>query len=150
MTVVHDTTAFLLHPRFWPVEVPWGGILNPSRCPVTVKMWWTDQDPHAVTFEFRNGRAWVPWRFDRDLVIFALIGPVTHRELMGSVGDGDVRMELWDDVLIVTLDSPAGHAAFLFDSDSVADFLWDTNRIVRVGMEPTPDWDAELDRGWLS
>lgn len=149
MIVTRNTTAFLLPPKFWPVKVPWGGILNPSRCPVPVKMWWTDRDPYAVTFEFHNGRALVPWRFDRDLIVFALIGPVTHRELMGPVGEGDVRIELWDNALIVTLDSPAGHAVFLFNPDPVADFLWDTNRVVRVGSEPSPDWDAELDRRWL-
>lgn len=146
MIVDLDVTAGLLPDGFWPIEVPWGGILYHEGRPVRVKMWWTDRDPYAVTFEFYNGRMWVPWRFDRDLLVFALIGPVTHRELMGQVGEGDVRMELWDSALIVTLDSPSGHAKFLFDPDLVADFLWATNLSVKIGTEPTVDWDAGLDR----
>lgn len=135
--VERDTTANMLHPKFWPVEVPWGGILNPSGCPVPVTMWWNQADPYAVTFEFRTARSkWVSWQFDRGLLALALIGPV---------GDGDVQMDLWAGALILTLDSPAGHAEFLFDPNPVADFLRDTYQVVQLGTEQLGvDWDAEF------
>ena len=144
--VTGDTTAHLLPPGFWPVEVPWGGILLTDECPVQVHMWWSVQDPYAVTFEFRTGRRqWVPWRIDRGLLAFALIGPVTHRELLGPVGDGDVQMDAWDNALILTLDSPSGHAVFWFNPHDVASFLRATWQVVQLGAERLPgDWDTAL------
>lgn len=143
--VTADTTAHLLPNRFWPVEVPWGGILHPGGCPVRVQMWWSVQDPYAVNVEFHNGREWIPWRVDRGLLAVALVGPVTHRELLGPVGEGDIQIDLWDQALILTLDSPSGHAAFLFNPDVVAGFLTDTYQVVQLGMEQLGvDWDAAL------
>ena len=142
--VTRDTTATLLPPRFRPVKAPWGGLLNPGGDPVQVKMRWSEQDPYAVAFEFRTGpRRWVAWRFDRGLLALASLGPA---------GEGDVRMELHDNLddprasaLIVELASPSGHAVFWFYPDSVADFLHATYQVVQLGMEQLPvDWDTEL------
>lgn len=144
MTVIeHQATACLLPPRWFPVQVPWGGILGPHGASVRVTLRWSADDPYAVTFEFRNGREPVPWVCDRWLLAAALIGPITHRDLMGTVGEGDVRMDAYADALILTLDSPDGRARFWFDPDPLTDFLRATYAACQPGQEQQlaePDW----------
>lgn len=148
--VTREVTAELVNPRWWPVEVPGAGLLHAAGIPAQVVLTWDPAHPFEVQFEFYNGRQWVPWLVDRELVALGLIEPVEHlvepfEDQRRPAGLGDVRFEPCADAVLMTLDSPSGHARFLFAPDGLATFLRETYRHTPLGAEQVAvDWDQLL------
>jgi sporulation and cell division protein SsgA len=101
------------------------------RAPVLARWSYHPADPYAVTLAFRarHGR-WIAWCFARDLLAEGLREPA---------GLGDVRVrpdgEFEDDLIVVELQSPDGHALVEARREDVERFVEVTARVVPVGAE---------------
>jgi hypothetical protein len=105
--------------------------------PLVVVAEYDSTDPFAVTLVFGRRQA---WRFAYDLLVEALT--------LGEAGEGDVRVCVRDDAppeerVLITLDSPEGHAEIAFRIDEMVAFM---RRIERVtaNTDLTIDWDGFL------
>lgn len=110
--------------------------------PVRVELRYDTRDPFAVVAAFRTGRSgWVEWVFSRDLLADGLLG---------DAGQGDVRIRSGSDnpeVVVVELNSPAGHAVFEAGAQRIAEFLDTTYDVVVPGREVLwTDVDDALDQ----
>lgn len=98
---------------------------------IPVRLSYHPRDPYAVHLRFATGPTrHVDWVFARALLADGLL---THS------GEGDVQVRpgprATDDVVVVELDSPSGHACFEVAASAVADFLDDSYRAVPPGAE---------------
>jgi hypothetical protein len=87
-----------------PAEFTYLDTCTGGMCPVPVELVWSPEDPHAVTFCFRD-RTRAVWVVGRELIVDALTSP--------AAGEGDVqfwREDDWPECVAVAFDSPSGHA----------------------------------------
>ena len=100
--------------------------------PLPVSLRYVAADPYAVRALFRggDGETSVEWVFARDLL---------HEGLDRPSGEGDVQV--WPgvadgrDVVLVSLNSPDGHAVLEADADDLRAFLDRTLALVPAGDE---------------
>jgi hypothetical protein len=103
---------------------------NTAKVPVAVDLGYDADDPFAVTAAFRGDEGVVEWVFARDLL---------HEGLDRPSGEGDVQV--WPgmadgrEVVLVSLNSPDGHAVLEADADDLRGFLERTLRLVPAGSE---------------
>lgn len=118
--------------------VEYMGDRDTPPCLMNVRLYWTAEDPFAVTATFRWGSGKpVEWLFAVDL----LTEGVHHR-----AGDGDVTVmpdpdEYWSVRLV--LSSPSGVASFKVPADFVDDFVADVDDEL-LGNAPVVDWDSAI------
>lgn len=111
--------------------------LEPDGIPVQACWVYDPADPFAVVLQFRyhRSRRVDEWVFARDLLDEGLTGPA---------GLGDVRIEPYPgDGLLITLDSPNGHALFRADGNHARRFLCASYDLVAPDMEcehPDVEW----------
>lgn len=94
---------------------------------------YSDEDPHAVAFWFQNGNVWT---LDREQLAAGLDDAT-------GVGAGDITVRRTKDGVLITLDSPEGHADLLFDHERLTSAVKATEQIVPRGTE-TVDVDRLL------
>ena len=101
-----------------------------AKVPVAVDLGYDSEDPFAVTATFRGDDGAVEWVFARDLL---------HEGLDRPSGEGDVQV--WPgvvdgrDVVLVSLNSPDGHAVLEADAAVMGAFLERTFILVAAGAE---------------
>ena len=105
-----------------------------SVTPLGVTMLWNPADPFAVTLWFPKGEEWV---LARELLVAALTS--------AAAGDGDVRFSEIDcpGCVLLTLDSPSGHAELHVRRADLIDFIMATEYV------PAADPFVEFDK-WLA
>lgn len=120
-----------------PLVVSTAAVVEPTGQVVAAFWCYDPDDPYAVMLRLRSGRdAWVEWVFARELLA---------EGLFFAVGLGDVRLEPFPgDGLLVTLDSPSGHALLRLDAAHAARVLTGSFELVRRGCEEV-DWDLALE-----
>lgn len=97
---------------------------------------WTEADPIAVKLSFHAGLELpVEWTVSRDLFHDA----ICHN----TAGEGDVRVVVVDDTMLMTLDSPLGAGKFATRASDVGMFLARTYGIVPRNQE-TYDLDGTI------
>ena len=110
--------------------------------PLRVSLRYGAADPYAVTVRFHGPEEHVEWVFARDLLASGLNG---H----GGVGDVQVRAVPAggaDEVVIISLASPDGHADLEASAAELRAFLHSTERVVPLGTEHRFfDIDAEVE-----
>lgn len=104
-----------------------------SLTPLGVTMLWHPEDPFAVTVWFPRQE----WVFARELLVAALTS--------ARAGDGDVRFSTIDcpGCVLLTLDSPCGHAELHVERADLIDFVMATEYV------PAVDPMVEVDK-WLA
>lgn len=107
-----------------------------AGAPVAATWCYDPADPFAVVLRIRHRRQrWVEWHFARTLLDEGLTAPA---------GLGDVRIEPFPaDGLLITLDSPSGHALFRADADHARRFLCGSYDLVSPDAEcehPDVEW----------
>lgn len=108
--------------------------------PLQATLRYGTDDPFAVTAAFGGGGVTVEWVFARDLLITGLTRPT---------GEGDVHVwPSWgsgQDLVLLSLTSPDGHAVLEADAADLRAFLTTTLKLVPSGTESAYlDLDAEL------
>jgi hypothetical protein len=107
-----------------------------SVTPLRVSLRWDPKDPFAVTLRFPKGETWV---LARALIIAGLT--------RAAVGEGDVRFSRIDDCpdcVLLTLDSPSGHAKLHVPRADLIDFIMATEFVPRADPVAEFDFDAWL------
>lgn len=105
-------------------------IPHTAKVPVAVDLGYDAEDPFAVTAAFRGDEGTVEWVFARDLL---------HEGLDRPSGEGDVQV--WPgvadgrEVVLVSLNSPDGHAVLEADASDLRGFLERTLELVPSGSE---------------
>ncbi len=101
-----------------------------AKVPVAVDLGYDVEDPFAVTAAFRGDEGTVEWVFARDLL---------HDGLDRPSGEGDVQVwpgvEDGREVVLVSLNSPDGHAVLEADACDLRSFLTRTLDLVPAGSE---------------
>jgi hypothetical protein len=94
-------------------------------------------DPWAIRLSVCHRGRWRDWLLARDLLAAGLLT---------ATGDGDVRVEPYPgDGLLVTLDSPSGHAVLRLDARHAERALCGSYALVPDGTEGEQiDWDTGL------
>jgi hypothetical protein len=118
-------------------------VFEPHGVQLPARWAYDPADPYAVRLSVRCGcgghdcTIWRDWLLARDLLAAGLFA---------ATGDGDVRVEPWPgDGLLVTLDSPSGHAVLLLDARHAERALCGSYELVPDGSEDRHlDWDGEL------
>jgi hypothetical protein len=101
-----------------------------GKVPVSVHLDYDAQDPFAVAAAFHGEDGAIEWVFARDLLRDGLERPS---------GEGDVQV--WpgradgQDVVLIALNSPDGHAVLEADAGDLRGFLDRTLHLVPVGSE---------------
>lgn len=105
-------------------------IPDTAKVPVSVDLGYDTEDPFAVTAAFRGDEGTVEWVFARDLL---------HEGLDRPSGEGDVQVwpgvEDGREVVLVSLNSPDGHAVLEADAGDLRRFLARTLDMVPAGTE---------------
>src|ERR671938_94363 len=121
------TTLHLVGPQSW-TAVP-AALVYDSTDPFAVRVRFGDGGPDDIdtSCDSPDEDGGVEWLLSRDLLRTGLTSPV---------GDGDVR--LWPargglDVVFLQLRAPSGEALFELSGAVVADFLRETELLVRSG-----------------
>jgi hypothetical protein len=118
-------------------------VFEPHGVQLAARWCYDPADPYAIRLSVRCGcgghgcTIWHDWRFARDLLAAGLLA---------ATGDGDVRVEPYPgDGLLVTLDSPSGHALLRLDARHAERALLGSYELVADGTEGERlDWDGEL------
>jgi hypothetical protein len=112
-------------------------VFEPYGAELPARWCYDPADPCAIRLSVCHRRRWRDWLLARDLLAAGLFA---------ATGDGDVRVEPWPgDGLLVTLDSPSGHAVLLLDARHAERALLGSYALVPDGTEGERlDWDGEL------
>jgi hypothetical protein len=112
-------------------------VFEPHGAELPARWCYDPADPYAVRLSVCHRRRWRDWLLARDLLAAGLLAPT---------GMGDVRVEPYPgDGLLVTLDSPSGHALLLLDARHAERALCGSYELVPDGTEGERlDWDGEL------
>jgi hypothetical protein len=111
-------------------------VVEPQGAAVSARWSYDPADPYTICLSVRCG-IWRDWVLARDLLADGLFA---------ATGDGDVRVEPYPgDALLVTLDSPSGHALLLLDARHAERALLGSYALVAAETEDRHlDWDAGL------
>jgi hypothetical protein len=118
-------------------------VFEPHGVQLPARWSYDPAQPYAICLSVRCGcgghgcTIWHDWRFARDLLAAGLFA---------ATGMGDVRVEPYPgDGLLVTLDSPSGHAVLRLDARHAERALLGSYELVPDGSEDRLlDWDTGL------
>lgn len=130
--VLVDTTALMTLPM--PLQVALRRTEQDQPAPDTTRrlptcLAWHPGDPLAVLVMFWDTGRWREWVLARELLALGLSMPV---------GDGDVHLEPFGSLLLMTVSNPhdpVRTATLQLDATAVADFLTRTYREILLGGE---------------
>lgn len=110
-----------------PLVLSTAAVVEPAGAVIPARWCYDPEDPHAMTLALRGPRGWVAWWMDRELLAASMLA---------TVGVGDVVLEPFPgDGLLVTLDSPGGHAVLLCDARHAEHALSGSYALVAPGAE---------------
>jgi hypothetical protein len=114
-------------------------VTEPQGAAASARWCYDPAQPYAITLSVRCGcGCWHDWTFARDLLAAGMFA---------ATGDGDVRVEPFPgDGLLVTLNSPSGHALLRLDARHAERALLGSYALVAAETEHRHlDWDTEIE-----